>query len=439
MPLANLETPGVARCLAQIADRPGDHADVFFELSAEERCHGAVGSLVPESRFEQGLAVRLLRGGRQWLATSDEISPAVFADAVARVARARPGAVAPAPGVLAAEPIEEADPAAGSLAEFIERVEAAIKRRHAAFPIRWDLRRHARWTRVIGTMLVPPQQSELFYSCAARLRWDSWGTLLLQLDDAAVISVADSLTRSFRARAASPPAAGETTVVLGPSATAVLLHEAVAHTLETDTLALTGNPVQAKGVELAAKVVSVLDDPAGAPTGVARTVDDEGMPILKRWLLRNGVVGEPLADLDAARRSADLISGAARRGSRHLPPVPRSTHLELLPGTGDSDEIIAGCRRGLYIDEFSRGNLDALSGELRLAFSVARRIDRGVLGAVTGGGRVHGTAAGLLGAVRQIGADVKPGGAGWCAKGGHRLPVWASAPSVLLERVEVGP
>jgi hypothetical protein len=51
--------------------------------------------------------------------------------------------------------------------------------------------------------------------------------------------------------------------------------------------------------------------------------------------------------------------------------------------------------------------------------------------------RLEGRVAGLLAAVAAVGARTETAGAGWCAKGGQRLPVWATAPAIRLEGVEV--
>jgi len=438
MPLSNLETGGIARCLAQVADRSRDHVDSFFEVLSETGVSGPSGALESESRSESGLAVRLLREGRSWLASSDGISPALFSRAVARVARARPSAVAPPPRSLVGEALRLEDPS--ELAGFVDAVELAIKRRHATFPIEWDLRSHRRHSRVVGAMLSPEQQEEAYYSCVARTPRSRWGTLLADLEGSTVENVAESLTAVFRGSRATPVATARgVDVVLGPAATAVLLHEAVAHALETDTLALTGQPAAAAGVELGSELLGVLDDPAGAAERVRRSADDEGMPVVKRWLLRSGVVEQPLADLFVGASSSELIPGAARRGSRHLAPVPRSTHLELLAGSSSLEELVADCGQGLFVRELSRGHLDPLSGELWLDFPYARRIERGSIGDSTGPGRLAGSVAATLAGVRAVGGDTTFAGAGWCAKGGHRLPVWARAPSVLIGGLDVSP
>jgi TldD protein len=219
---------------------------------------------------------------------------------------------------------------------------------------------------------------------------------------------------------------------------AVLLHEAVAHALEADTLAQGGNPEAAVGVAMAASCLDVLDDPMAAPEGVRRATDDEGSATVRRWLLRGGAVEQPLADLLWARTSPVLMPGAGRRGTRHLPPGPRSSHLEILTGAASEADLLAGKEEGLYLPEASRGTLDPLSGEFALHFPYARRFRRGALAESVGACVLRGRVADLLTRVVAVGAAAKAAGAGWCAKGGQKLPVWATAPSLRLDDVEIG-
>ncbi|HEY4590140.1 MAG TPA: metallopeptidase TldD-related protein, partial [Thermoanaerobaculia bacterium] len=241
----------------------------------------------------------------------------------------------------------------------------------------------------------------------------------------------------FRARQAPPPAPFRGPVVLAPHTVAVLLHEAVAHALEADTLAQGGNPEAAVGVAMAAPCLDVLDDPASAPEGARRTTDDEGAAAVRRWLLRGGVVEQPLADALWARTSPVFLPGAGRRGTRHLPPGPRSSHLEILPGEASEADLLAGAAEGLFLPEASRGALDPLTGEFALHLPYARRFRRGALAETVGPCVLRGRVADLLTRVAAVGSQAKPAGAGWCAKGGQKLPVWATAPALRLEDVEV--
>ena len=50
---------------------------------------------------------------------------------------------------------------------------------------------------------------------------------------------------------------------------------------------------------------------------------------------------------------------------------------------------------------------------------------------------MHGVVSELLARVTAIGRDSQRAGAGWCAKGGLKMPVWATAPSVRVEGIRV--
>lgn len=433
--MSGLDATAVARCLSQMADHRDDLADAYFERLEEVDYPAADEEPGIRVRREEGFAIRLVRGGRTWLAARDRIAPPEFGEAMRQVARALPSAPYPEPTLDRAPfpPLEDTS----SLARFPTLVTRAIRRQLAAFPMRLRVRRHRRWIRVIGTQLAPEPQSESFYSCDADLPWGRFGVLTPDLSADTVERLATSLTTLFRAQEAPRIESTECRVVLGPHAAAVLLHEVVAHALETDTLMIGGRIESALGLQLGGSLLNVLDDPTNAPESVRRSSDDEGMIATRRWLLREGVVEQPLADQFSARHSKALMPGAARRGNRHRSPAPRSTHLELLPGESSMDDLLAGADRGLYFPEVSSGRLDPLSGRFTIFLPYGRRIQAGSCGELLGPCKVSGTVSGLLSDIDAVGRDPESAGAGWCAKNGLKLPVWASSPALRIGPVEV--
>jgi len=439
MPFSELDTAAVARTLSQIAEKPDDVVDAYFERREDVE-------LAPEDEGpglrtwrEEGFAIRLVRDGKTWLATRDAVDSRPFAEALRQVARAVPSATYPEPALH----IRPAEPAAApELADFPGAVTRAVRLHHVGFPVRISVRRHRRWVQVVGPRLVPGPESEAFYSVQAEMAWGRYGTLFPRLDAAAVETTAAAVVALFRARQAGPPEPFTGAAVLAPPVVAVLLHEAVAHALEADVLAQGGNPEAAVGVAMAAPGIDVLDDPAAAPESVRRATDDEGSPVLRRWLLRGGVVEQPLADALWARTSPVLVPGAGRRGSRHQPPGPRSSHLELLPGEQDDDELMTGGDAkapAFYLPAASRGALDPLTGELRLHLPFARRLRAGAQVETVGPCVLRGRVADLLSRVTGIGRTTVAAGAGWCAKGGQKMAVWATAPMLRLEGVHLLP
>jgi predicted Zn-dependent protease len=436
MPFEKLDTAAVARTLSQIAEQPEDVVDAFFERREELELapEGDPGAL--RVWREEGFAVRLVREGRTWMASRDAIEARPFAESLRQVARAISAASYPEP-TLDVEPPEPLS--APELLDFPGTLSRAVRAHHVGFPLRVSVRRHRRWVQVVGPRLVAGAERESFYSCTVDSSWGRYGTLLPKLDHAAAQEVAAAVVALFRSRASHPPAPHQGPAVLGPHAVAVLLHEAVAHALEADTLAQGGNPEAAVGVAMAAPCLDVLDDPAAAPDGVRRATDDEGAAVVRRWLLRGGIVEQPLADALWARTSPVFLPGAGRRGTRHLPPGPRSSHLEILPGETSSDGLLAGSEEGLFLPEASRGALDPLTGEFALHLPYARRFRRGAMAETVGPCVLRGRVADLLTRVAAVGSETRAAGAGWCAKGGQKLPVWATAPSLRLEGVEVTP
>ena len=227
MSLAGLDATAVARSLAQIAPLPDDVADAYFErLEVAEQLPARQRPAVTVRR-EEGFAVRLVRGDRVWSATEDGFEAGRFARALRRVARTVTGARYPEP--VLAVPAWSATPDVSELAGFVPAVEARIHRRWVDFPLELTLRRHRRWSLVVGRRFAGEPQYESFYSCEATLPGARHGDLFTSLGGAAAERFAERLVTLFAARRAAPPQPGRYPVVLGPAAAAVCLHEAVAH------------------------------------------------------------------------------------------------------------------------------------------------------------------------------------------------------------------
>lgn len=437
MTWAKLDTAAVARALSAVAAEPGDLAEVYFERRIDAEWPPAETSCGLRLRSEEGLAVRLVRGDRAWIASRDGISGGELLSALRQVARAQPPALVEpelAGGPLPAVPV-------ATLRGFAAELERGIRRHHVAFPFRLTTRWHRRDLQVVGPRWVPASEREVFYSLDVELPWGRYGALATALSSGEAERVARALVGRFRARDAPPPRDGRYPLLLAPGATAVMLHEAVGHALEADLLEAAGELARRaedsrETGSAVLRALDVLDDPRRAPRGVDRATDDEGQPVVRRWLVRAGCVDQPIADAVHAARS-ELLAGSGFRGGRHQPPLPRTHHLELLPGDADPRQLLAGAEGGLLISELDQGTLDPASGEVVLHAPCGRYIRDGAPAESCGPLQLRSRVPELLAAVRAVGADPQSAGAGWCAKGGQRRAVWATAPSLALAAIEV--
>lgn len=423
-----LDTGATCRALAAILQQPGDDAELYLERLTFEEVARRCGQLEVEQRHEEGFAVRFLRGTSSWHATGDDFAPGALDEAIRLAARVHPRTPRPlAHWRPAAAPQRDLGP----LLAAVERLGAEVSPQADIV-----LRRHERQSRVLGPQLAAPEQRERFLSLTIREGRVSYSGLFAPEQSADLVehALAELEARRRFAEAHLAADAGPSRVLLAPDAAAVVLHEAVAHALETDILAIGGRPEAAIGLRLASEILDVLDDPAAAPSSVCRASDDEGVPVMRRWLVRGGIVELPLADRRGAHGSDRLVAGAARRASRHDRPGPRSTFLEVPEGSSPSGDLVEIVGEGLLITAVDRGALDPTSGRFVLDLPGARRIRAGTVAETLGPCRLVGRVADLLAGISTIGDRATLAGAGWCAKDGQLLGVWARTPALVIER-----
>lgn len=430
------EPSAVARALGYLPEGPGDFAEGYFE-SVVETCLGE-GGYALSSRAEEGFCLRLTSSGAAYVATRDSCSEADFRSAYRQVARTLPNTP-----LVWREREAESDTEGDALPDELEGAPRRLRRRlgERGFGLRYraTFTRHQRELLVAASDFSGRVQRESYYSLELELPGGVWGALVPSLAEGTAETLADLAAEIARYADCRPAAVPRTTVVLGPQAAAVFLHEAVAHTLEVDTLAASGDPRAALGMSLASPALTVFDDPETAPRSVRRSSDDEGMPVVRRCLLRSGAVEQLISDRYWAETVDGLIPGAGRRSGRSRLPAPRSYHLEVIPGDRSPHDLVAAVDEGIYVPLFVRGQLDSVRGTCRLDAPGALEIRKGEIAGRLGRCRIQASAADLLGAVAEVASDSQRTGAGWCAKSEQRLPVWATTPSLLLEGVGARP
>lgn len=130
--------------------------------------------------------------------------------------------------------------------------------------------------------------------------------------------------------------------------------------------------------------LTITDHGSAENSPTKRSFDDEGLPVKKMALVKEGVVENFLYDLQTAGLASvtptgnglkgGLISGADFRAT----PSPSPTTLFISPGDQPMGELISDIDRGLMVDQvLGLGQGNPLSGEFSNNVSVAYKVENG--------------------------------------------------------------
>jgi len=234
--------------------------------------------------------------------------------------------------------------------------------------------------------------------------------------------------------------AGEMPVVLGNGWAGVLLHEAVGHGLEGDfnrkgTSAFSGRI----GERVAAPGVTVVDDGAMNLRRGSLTIDDEGTPTGRTYLIEDGILKGYLQDRLNARLMGMAPTGNGRRESFAHAPMPRMTNTFMLAGNEEPAALIERVKDGIYAKSFGGGQVDITSGKFVFGCTEAYRIRNGKIAEPVKGATVIGDGPTVLTRVKGIGNDLAlDEGVGVCGKGGQSVPAGVGQPTLLVDGLTVG-
>lgn len=241
-------------------------------------------------------------------------------------------------------------------------------------------------------------------------------------------------------RGARPAPRGDGVVVLGPSSSGVLLHEAVGHGLEADFIRKRSSLFTGQlGHKVASELCTVVDDGTLPGRRGSLNVDDEGTQTSRTVLIERGILKAYLSD----RVNADLLgierTGNGRRQSFRHPPLPRMTNTFLHAGNDDPDEIVRGVRAGLYCKAFGGGQVDIANGSFVFEVREGYLIEDGRLTAPVKGATLVGNGKETLSRITRVGHDAAlDPGVYTCGKEGQSVPVGVGLPTVRIDGITIG-
>jgi PmbA protein len=441
-----------AEALLEIAQRvaaraePGEQIEAFVERERETSVRVYEGEIEHLTSAQvEGVGVRVIKDGRVGFAysgTLDEVSLAeVLADARDNVAfgtpdewagLAAPDGVTPAPVELWRDALDGfATEDKVALAKELERLTLGLDGR-----IRVE---DANYADVLGesavatsTGIAASGRATGCYVSVSTMADDGnetqtgFGFSVGREPDEIVLAKAagDAADRALRMLGATKPTSRKVTVVLDPFVTAQFLG-VLSATLNGESV-LKGRSLFAHrvGEQVAAPIVTLVDDATNPLAFSATPLDGEGLATRRTSLINGGVLRGFVHNSYSGRRSAAASTGNATRGGFKSTPGCGCLALSLTPGTRPQSDLIAGIDDGVLIQMVQglHSGVNPVSGDFSTGAS-GLLIAGGALGAPVREFTIGSTIQRMLQDVAEVGADVE-----W-------LPMSAAGVSLVIRDV----
>ena len=239
---------------------------------------------------------------------------------------------------------------------------------------------------------------------------------------------------------ATKPKAGEMPVVMGAGGSGILLHEAIGHTFEADFNRKGTSIFSDKmGEKVAENFVNIIDDGTLQNNRGSINIDDEGNDVEKTYLVKDGVLNSYIHDRISSNYYGVNPTGNGRRESFRNVPLPRmrATYMETGPHT--KNDIISNVDYGVYVDNFSNGEVKIGAGDFTFFVKSGYLIEKGKLTQPIKDINIIGNGPEALADITMVADDYLIDNGTWtCGKDGQSVPVTCGLPTVLVKKLTVG-
>lgn len=245
--------------------------------------------------------------------------------------------------------------------------------------------------------------------------------------------------RAIRKLLAPPAPAGEMPVILESQAGGTMIHEAIGHSLEADSIQKGVSPVYAGkiGSVVANEKITVIDDPTLEGYRGSFIYDDEGTKAERTVLVEKGVLKSYLYDRFTARKEKRKSNGHGRRESYACKPIPRMSNTFIIPGTDDPKMILESISDGLLVRKMGGGQVNPVTGDFVFEVEEGYLIRNGKIKTMVRGASLLGNGPEVLKSIDLIGNDIG-WGVGTCGKDGQGVPVSDGLPTLRIPKLLIG-
>ena len=230
---------------------------------------------------------------------------------------------------------------------------------------------------------------------------------------------------------------GEIPVVLDSSESGVMIHEAIGHPLELDSIRNKTSVMWDKfGQMVANPIVTIYDNPNIPGFRGSYNIDDEGMVSSDTILVEKGRLVGFMNDYLNAKLMNHPRNAHGRRQSYRFPPIPRMSNTILAPGEHDPKEIIESVDFGILAKTFQGGMVNS-TGKFTFSINLGYLIENGKITAPIKNATLIGSNLEILKRIEMIGNDTQFF-LGTCGKNGQSVPVTCGTPTLKISKMTVG-
>ena len=255
-----------------------------------------------------------------------------------------------------------------------------------------------------------------------------------------IAELAEEAVKGIDARFdARRPKGGSMSVVMGAGASGILLHEAMGHAFEADFNRKGQSIFSDKlGQRICPEGINIVDDGTLQWNRGSGNYDDEGVPGEKTYMVEDGILRSYLHDRISAQWYGVKPTGNGRRENFRYHPIPRMRATYMESGNAAPEDIIASVKNGIYVDEFSNGQVKIGEGDFTFFVKSGFLIEDGRLTAPVKDINVIGNGPQALADIAAVGNDMKIDNGTWTCGKEQSVPVSCGIPTVLISKLTVG-
>lgn len=451
------------KVISEALSKGGDYADLFFEhkisntLALED---GKVNRAY--SNVDYGVGIRILKGDQTGFAYSENITLKEMLQVAKTAAN-----IANNPGIFNPTEITEKPPA--DFYKISKKWEHVSVEEKVPFVQKLNDRVYGLDEKVTNVFVSLSDETAyvLFYNSEGRLTYDYRPMVSFAVQ--ATMEKKGQLEKSYSARSfrkgfewmtndlieelateaidrtnilfeATKPKAGEMPVVLGAGGSGILLHEAIGHAFEADFNRKKTSIFSDKmGKSVAKDFINIIEDGTLPNNRGSINIDDEGNEVQKIYLVKDGLLNSYIHDRISAEYYGVDPTGNGRRQSFRNVPIPRMRSTYMEPGPHSKEDIISSVDYGVFVDNFSNGQVNIGAGDFTFFVKSGYLIEKGKLTRVIKDINIIGNGPQALADISMAAGDYKADNSTWtCGKAGQSVPVTMGLPTVLVDRLTVG-